>query len=168
MAEEHHSTKTIFISYGREPEVSSFVKRLKDDLELSGLVVWLDSDDIPAGSEWPKEIGIALDRCTILIAVVTAKYVSSRYCKAELYTALDTSKQIFPIIYDDITTWRHTEAGAGVRYVITPYNWTMFRPSVDNYESSLSKLLEALGTKNTSKMVSSHETIKNLFLLTYI
>ena len=49
--------KEVFLSYGREPEVSVFVKRLKTDLETRGISVWLDIDDIPAGSDWHGAIG---------------------------------------------------------------------------------------------------------------
>ena len=34
--------KELFISYGREPHVRSFVCRLKSDLEQNGFTVWLD------------------------------------------------------------------------------------------------------------------------------
>ena len=51
--------KEVFLSYGREPEVSVFVKRLKTDLETRGISVWLDIDDIPAGSDWHGAIGIS-------------------------------------------------------------------------------------------------------------
>ena len=49
--------KEVFLSYGREPEVSAFVKRLKIDLEARGISAWLDTDDIPAGSDWHGAIG---------------------------------------------------------------------------------------------------------------
>lgn len=49
--------KEVFLSYGREPEVSAFVKQLKQDLETRGISVWLDIDDIPAGSDWHGAIG---------------------------------------------------------------------------------------------------------------
>lgn len=52
------SGKEIFVSYGREPEVSAFVKKLKLDMEARGFSVWLDTDDIPAGSDWHGAIGI--------------------------------------------------------------------------------------------------------------
>lgn len=39
---EDAAPKELFISYGREPEVSSFVGRLKSDLERNGFSVWLD------------------------------------------------------------------------------------------------------------------------------
>ena len=48
MAENTHD-KEPFISYGREPDVIRFVKRLKEGLENGGFSVWLDEQDIPAG-----------------------------------------------------------------------------------------------------------------------
>ena len=36
--------KELFLSYGREPEVVSFVTQLKHDLEKSGFTVWLDTE----------------------------------------------------------------------------------------------------------------------------
>ena len=44
--------RELFISYGREPAINQFVQRLKKDLEEGGLIVWLDTEDIPAGSDW--------------------------------------------------------------------------------------------------------------------
>ena len=42
--------KQLFLSYGHEEEVKSFVSRLKQDLERRGFTVWLDMEDIPAGN----------------------------------------------------------------------------------------------------------------------
>lgn len=36
------SPKELFISYGRAPDVSAFVCRLRKDLEQNGFTVWLD------------------------------------------------------------------------------------------------------------------------------
>ena len=36
--------KELFLSYGREPEVVSFVEKLKHDLESHGFTVWLDTE----------------------------------------------------------------------------------------------------------------------------
>ena len=49
--------KEVFLSYGREPEVISFVTQLKHDLEARGFSVWLDTEDIPAGCDWHGAIG---------------------------------------------------------------------------------------------------------------
>jgi len=117
--------------------------------------VWLDVD-IPAGSEWPREIGLALQDCKALIAVITKKYVFSQYCKKELYVACDNHKGIFPIIYED--GWDSCEEGAGVKYMISSHNWTFFQKKGD-YQASLKKLIEGLkGTKPAVTPLQSPET----------
>ena len=85
----------MFISYGREEREREFVKQLKADLEANGVSVWLDADDIPTGSDFHVEIGVALKT---LIPVLTKKYVHSRYCKGELYVANGENKVLVPVI----------------------------------------------------------------------
>ena len=72
--------KDVFISYGREEGVREFVKRLKVGLEAGGVSVWLDVGDIPAGSDFHQEIGLAVQSCRALVAVLTKKYTQYNYC----------------------------------------------------------------------------------------
>ena len=76
--------KELFISYGREPEVIQFVMRLKTDLENGGFTVWLDTQDIPAGSDWHGAIGTGLSSCRAIVPIITKKYIGSRYCTNEV------------------------------------------------------------------------------------
>ena len=48
-SEEDKTVRNVFISYGRETDVTSFVKQLKKDLEANGYTVWLDLESIPSG-----------------------------------------------------------------------------------------------------------------------
>ena len=105
--------------------------------------MWLDTEDIPAGSDWHAAIGTGLHNCRALIAIITAKYISSRYCTSELYTADGDQKLIFPVIFEDVD-FSLSQKSKGVKYVISGINWTMFRPNVDNYQFSLSKLIEGM------------------------
>ena len=134
-----NKTKDVFVSYGREEGVREFVKQLKADLEANEVSVWLDADDIPTGSEFHVEIGVALKSCRALIPVLTKKYVQSRYCKGELYVAYDENKALLPVIYED--GWDEGEKGAGVNYVVKAFNWAFFRPNQDNYQESLNRLI---------------------------
>lgn len=138
----------IFISYGREEDVTKFVLQLKHDLETSGYPVWLDLESIPAGSDWHGAIGTALQECSAIIPIVTQKYLGSRYCMNELYTADAEKKAIFPIVYEDVDL-TSTEAGRGLKYIISGINWTMFRPGKDDYGDSLQKLIKGISEKGT-------------------
>ena len=76
--------KELFISYGREPDVIQFVQRLKSDLESNGFSVWLDTRDIPAGSDWRGAIGAGLSQCKAILPVITSRFIGSRYCVNEV------------------------------------------------------------------------------------
>ena len=137
--------KELFISYGREEGVREFAKKLKSDLEENGVSVWLDVDDIPTGSDFHVEIGVALKSCRALVAILTRKYVHSRYCKGELYVANSQEKVLLPVIYED--GWNVGEEGAGVNYIVAAYNWAFFRPNRDDYQESLEKLVHGIKLK---------------------
>ena len=140
---KYETSKDVFVSYGREDEVKKFVRKLKKDLEGAQLSVWLDEEDIPAGTEWPRVIGIALSECKALIAVLTKKYVSSRFCKSELYVACTNQKPIFPVIREkgwDVSVDKECE---GVKYVTAASNWVSFLPT-DDYGSAIQRLIAGL------------------------
>lgn len=114
----------------------------------SSFSVWLDTEDITAGSDWHAAIGTGLDRCKALIAVISNKYISSRYCMSELYTANGDQKLIFPVIVEDVD-FSTTEQARGVKYVVSGINWTMFRLGYDDYHSSLTKLISGMKEHGT-------------------
>lgn len=145
-AKEEKSSNSIFISYGREVDVSYFVRQLKRDLEANGYSVWLDLESIPSGSDWHGAIGTGLHECAAFIPVVTQKYIGSRYCMNELYTADGDKKTIFPIMYEDVD-FVSTEAGRALKFIISGINWTMFRPGKDEYGDSLQKLIKGMKEK---------------------
>ena len=146
MATKEDKSKSVFISYGRELDVSQFVKQLKRDLEANGYSVWLDLESIPSGSDWHGAIGTGLQECAAIIPILTQKYIGSRFCMNELYTADGDKKLIFPIMYEDVDL-STTEAGRAVKFIISGINWTMFRPGKDDYIDSLHKLIKGMKEK---------------------
>ena len=105
--------------------------------------VWLDAEDIVAGCDWYSAIGQGLENCKGIVAVITNKYISSHYCKSELYTANTDRKLIFPVIFEDID-FASSSAAKGVKYIISGINWTMFRPNFDDYHTSLARLCQGM------------------------
>lgn len=142
---------SIFISYGREVDVSYFVRQLKRDLEANGYAVWLDMESIPAGSDWHGAIGTGLQECSSFIPIITQKYISSRFCMNELYTADGDKKAIFPIMYEDVD-FVSTEAGRALKFIISGINWTMFRPGKEEYSDSLQKLIKGMKEKGNIEL----------------
>ena len=138
-------SKDVFISYGREEGVREFAKKLKSDLEANDVSVWLDVEDVPTGSDFHVEIGVALKSCRALIPILTKKYVHSPYCEGELYVANSQDKILLPMIYED--GWDEGEKGAEVNHIVVAHSWTFFRPNRDDHQESLNKLIQCIKVK---------------------
>ena len=86
--------------------------------------------------------GTGLQKSKALIAVITTKYLNSKFCTNELYTASSDQKDIFPIMLETID-FSASERSRGVKYVIGSINWTMFGTGYD-YQASLEHLVQGL------------------------
>ena len=145
----YRAGKDVFVSYDREDTVKEFVRKLRRDLEGAHLSVWLDEDDLPAGTEKPVlAIRIALRDCKALIVVVTKKYLSSSFCKSELYVANEKKKPVFPVIREE--GWDELEQSVfnakcseSVKYMKATNNCLSFLPS-DDYGAALQNLIAGL------------------------
>ena len=115
--------------------------RLKKDLEANGYSVWVDTDDICTGADWHSDIGTALQNCRALIAVLTANYLESHYCRKELFMASREKKPVFPIMLEEVD-FKSSKEGAGVSLAVADLNWVMF--SGKSYNKAFPKLLEGL------------------------
>ena len=146
----YRAGKDVFVSYDREDTVKEFVRKLKRDLERAQLSVWLDEEDLPAGTEKQVlAIEIALRDCKALVVVVTKKYISSSFWKSELYVACEKKKPVFPVIREE--GWDvlersvfKEECSEGVKYMKTATsNCVSFLPR-DDYGAALQKLIAGL------------------------
>ncbi len=95
--------KKIFFSYSRA-DGSEFALRLAVDLKQKGFDVWIDQEDIRAGSEWDIEIEKALETCDCMLFIETEKSVVSTNVLDEVYFALDENKKVIPVIVVDSKT----------------------------------------------------------------
>ncbi|MBA2561324.1 MAG: toll/interleukin-1 receptor domain-containing protein [Chitinophagaceae bacterium] len=83
--------KNIFFSYSRA-DASDFALRLAVDLKKEGFNVWIDQQDIRAGSEWDLEIEKALETSDCLLFIESEKSVTSTNVLDEVYYALEQKK----------------------------------------------------------------------------
>ena len=93
----------IFFSYARA-DGSAFALRLAVDLKQKGFDVWMDQEDIRAGSDWDIEIEKALETCDCLLFIETEKSVVSNNVLDEVYYALEQNKKVIPVISIDSKT----------------------------------------------------------------
>ena len=161
----YRAGRDVFLSYDREDTVKEFVRKLKRDLEGAQLSVWLDEEDLPTGTEKPVlAIRIALRDCKALVVVVTKKYISSSFCKSELYVACEKKRPVFPVIREE--SWDelqhsvfNTKCSEGVKYMKATSNSVSFLPS-DDYCTALQKLI--VGLKELSVPQSLHRPIDDV------
>lgn len=108
----------IFISYSREDYL--FVENLSNTLRDKGIQIWLDRENIPAGTDWQKAIETGLLGASLIIYVASKHSATSQWMNVELATFLQLKKRIIPIVLDE----------AGARNLPSPLKqiqWVDFR-----------------------------------------
>lgn len=92
----------VFISYRQVEPDRQFAHRLAYDLQAAGHPVWIDVQDIDAGTAWNEEIQTALDACYAYVVVLSPEAMASRWVRNELLYALgEKSGAIFPVLLID-------------------------------------------------------------------
>ena len=93
---------SIFIAYARR-DGAALAQRLHDDLKTRRHDPWLDTERLQAGRIWSRELGDALARCDVLIAVLSPASYDSNICYSEHLRALDQNKLVIPVLADPAT-----------------------------------------------------------------
>ncbi len=97
----NHGLKKKIFSYSRV-DGAPFALRLALDLKKEQFDVWIDQDDIRAGSEWDIEIEKGLETCDYLLFIETAGSVKSENVLDEVYYALEQRKKVIPLIESNL------------------------------------------------------------------
>jgi hypothetical protein len=95
--------KKIFFSYSRV-DGAGFSLKLAQDLKNAGFNIWIDQQDIRAGTEWDLEIEKALETCDCLLFIESERSVVSNNVLDEVYYAVDHGKKVIPVVYHDSKT----------------------------------------------------------------
>ena len=91
--------KEVFISYSTKDTVSA--ETVRDVLETNGLSCWMAPRDIPGGSNYTKEIPIAIRACTVFVLILSEHAQSSHWVLKELDSAVNAGKVILPFMLED-------------------------------------------------------------------
>ena len=126
----------VFVSYSRED--CDFVRELHTFLTGAGRDVWVDWEDIPAASEWERDISDSIDGAESFVCVVSTHSLVSEYCAVEFRYAQERGKRIVPIACDAADP---EAAQPGLRQL----NWIWCRAD-DDREAAFAKLSGALDT----------------------
>ena len=91
--------KEVFISYSTKDSVSA--ETVRDVLETNGLSCWMAPRDIPGGSNYTKEIPIAIRGCSVFVLILSENAQSSHWVLKELDSAVNAGKVILPFMLED-------------------------------------------------------------------
>lgn len=91
--------KEVFISYSTLDAVAA--ETVRDVLETNGLSCWMAPRDIPGGSNYTKEIPIAIRGCTVFVLILSENAQSSHWVLKELDSAVNAGKVILPFMLED-------------------------------------------------------------------
>jgi hypothetical protein len=89
-----------FISYSRT-DASDFALKLAGDLKAAGFNIWIDQQDIHAGTLWDAAVQTALNEAECVIIILSHVSVKSSNVLDEVSYALGQKKRVYPILKED-------------------------------------------------------------------
>lgn len=91
--------KEVFISYSTIDTANA--ETIRNVLEKNGLSCWMAPRDIPGGSNYTKEIPIAIRNCKVFLLILSKNAQSSQWVLKELDSAVNAGKAILPFMLED-------------------------------------------------------------------
>jgi len=127
------TTLLCFLSYSRKD--SEFTAKLASDLRQTKIRTWRDAENIPAGTNWDREIEKAIKECTHVILVASSSSVESENVMDEISLAINKGKTIIPVMIETCE----------LPMRIHRAQWVDFR---EGYQQGITKLLAQLGVRD--------------------
>ena len=92
---------TVFISYqwGSQAKVKEIYRALKTHAAMNP---WMDIYNIKAGMNLFQSLASSIQKCDVLLACVSGKYVKSKNCEREIIYADCFNKPIIPLYIEKI------------------------------------------------------------------
>ena len=91
--------KEVFISYSSNDLAQA--ETVRNVLEKNGLSCWMAPRDIPGGSNYTKEIPIAIRNCKVFVLILSKSAQGSHWVLKELDSAVNSGKVILPFMLED-------------------------------------------------------------------
>ena len=129
----------VFISYARED--LRFVRRLHDALAAAGRDPAWDQDHavVPFSAPYQSEIAAAIAGSEKFIFVISPDSLASGPCGAELSVAVESGKQVIPLLR------RQPRDGQPIAEAVAERNWIFFDEDA-RFQASVGELIQTLDT----------------------
>ena len=92
--------RQVFISYSSKDFAQA--QAVRNVLEQNGITCWMAPEDIPGGSNYTKEIPIAIRGCQAFVLMLSGNAQSSHWVLKELDSAVNEGKIILPFQLEDV------------------------------------------------------------------
>ncbi|MEG4170956.1 MULTISPECIES: TIR domain-containing protein [unclassified Microcoleus] len=153
-----------FISYGRADSLA-FGRKLYESLREQGLNIWFDQNDIPLGVDFQNQIDDGIEKANNFLFIIAPHSINSPYCGKEIELAIRRNKRIIPLLHVeqiDRQIWQQRKPQGtdeeweaykakglhssfnNMHPAIGKINWVYFREGIDDFDKSLTGLLELL------------------------
>ncbi|MEG5206509.1 TIR domain-containing protein [Microcoleus sp. AT13-A6] len=153
-----------FISYGRADSLA-FGRKLYESLREQGLNIWFDQNDIPLGVDFQNQIDDGIEKANNFLFIIAPHSINSPYCGKEIELAIRRNKRIIPLLHVeqiDREIWQQRKPQGtdeeweaykakglhssfnNMHPAIGKINWVYFREGIDDFDKSLTGLLELL------------------------
>src|SRR5919199_11680 len=153
-----------FISYGRADSLA-FGRKLYARLKEQGLNIWFDQNDIPLGVDFQNQIDDGIEKADNFLFIIAPHSINSPYCGKEIELAIRRNKRIIPLLHVeqiDRDIWQQRKPQGtdedweaykakglhssfnNMHQAIGKINWVYFREGIDDFDKSLTGLLELL------------------------
>ncbi len=127
--------KYVFISYKREDK--NYAEAMRHLFIENGIKPWMDLYDIPAGSEYSKEINDAVVNASCVFLVLSERAQSSRHIDNEIRIAFSAEKTIVAMNIDECQLKSSFNYFLGSQQIISV-------KSLDKNDPNVQKILEAI------------------------
>ena len=148
-------TKSIFISYRRR-DASAVARWLGETIEqnFGRGSVFIDTDAIEIGDEWPKHIGAALEKASALIVLIGPEWLRSHdefsrrrldnskdWVRKEIIYALDNNLKIFPLL---VSNAQLPEAEGLPKQLRPLLSYQSFNLRTEHWQNDVAQILNKL------------------------
>ena len=90
---------SVFISYSTKDQNQA--ETVRSILEKNGILCWMAPRDIPGGSNYTREIPIAIRSCQVFVLILSQNAQNSPWVLKELDSAVNCGKVILPFMLED-------------------------------------------------------------------
>ena len=128
----------VFISYSSKeyPEAET----VRRTLESNGISCWMAPHSIPGGSNYTREIPIAIRECQVFVLILSEKAQESHWVLKELDTAVGHGKIILPFMLKSFTL------GDEFGFLLSGTQWYTAYPDADaELEKMIARIREITG-----------------------